>query len=272
MIKKNESISVRRTTLRVDLRKKSAQPFEDEVVLESQVSLYINGHQYSTMSVSPSEIRELTVGHLMAEGIINKLDEILELKIDEGRIDVQLSKEPPMDRMRIISTECGSGERKIPPRVWMKPKKQDSVKFTSQAIIEATKNLNLSAETYRKTGGTHVAALMDEQGCILAVSEDISRHSAVDKVIGRAVLQGLRLDEIFLTSSGRITSDIVIKAANVGIPVIVSISAPSDKAIKLAEMTGLTLIGFVRGKRFNIYTHPERIILRKKSVRSALST
>ena len=263
MIKENieESASIRHTILRVDLRRKSAQPFMDEVVLESRVSLYINGYHYSVMTVTPLEIRELAIGHLMADGLIDKLDDILELKISKGRVDVQLSKEPPIGKTRIISTECGSGERKMSPRIWMKIKKQSSsVRFASQAIIEAIKNLNSSAETYRKTGGTHAAALMDGQGCILAVSEDISRHNAVDKVIGKAVLQGLDFKETFLTSSGRITSDIVIKAANVGIPVIVSISAPTDKGIKLANMMGLTLIGFARGKRFNIYAHPERII------------
>jgi len=255
-----EPTSIRHTILRVDLRRKSAQPFLDEVVLESQVSLYINSYHYSVMSVTPLEIRELTIGHLMAEGLIDKPDEILELKISKRRVDVQLSKEPPIGKTRIISTECGSGERKRPPRIWMRLKRQrSSVRLASQAIIEAVKNLNSSAEIYRKTGGTHAAALMDRQGRILAVSEDISRHSAVDKVIGKAVLQGLDFKETFLTSSGRITSDIVIKAANVGIPVIASISAPTDKGIKLADMMRITLIGFARGKRFNIYTHPERI-------------
>jgi len=275
MIEENpeKSASTRHKTLRVDLRKKSAQSFMDEVVLESQVSLYINGYHYSVMSVTPFEIRELAIGHLMAEGLIDKMDEILELKISKGRVDIQLSKKLLMEKTRIISTECGPGERKIPPQIWMELKKQNfPVRFASQAIIEAAKNLNLSAETYRKTGGTHAAALMDEQGCILAVSEDISRHSAVDKVIGKAVLQGLNFKEIFLTSSGRITSDIVIKAANVGIPMIVSISAPTDKGIKLAKMMGLTLIGFARGKRFNIYAHPERIILCRDPGGSGLCT
>jgi len=265
MLKENaeEPVSTQHKILRVDLKRKSAQSFPDEVVVESQVSLYINGHHYSVMSITPFEIRELAIGHLMAEGIINKMDEIIELKISKRRIDVQLSRELPIEKTRIISTECGSGERKISPRVWMKLKKENSpVRFTSQAIMEAIKNLNSSAEIYRKTGGTHAAALMDKQGGILAVSEDISRHSAVDKVIGKAVLRGLDFKETFLTSTGRITSDIVIKAANVGVPMIVSISAPTDKGIKLATMMGLTLIGFARGKRFNIYAHHERIILR----------
>jgi len=263
MVKNSEeSALIHHTTLRVNLRKKSAQPFMDKVVLESQVSMYINGIHYSVMTVSPFEIRELAIGHLIAEGLVNNPDEILELKIIKGRIDIRLSKELPIEKTRIISTECGSGKKKMSPHIWMKPKKQvPLVRFDSKVIIKAAKNLNSSAEIYRETGGTHAAALMDGQGGILAISEDISRHSAVDKVIGKAVLQGLDFKEAFLTSSGRVTSGIIMKIANVGIPVIVSISAPTDKGIKLAEMIGLTLIGFARGKRFNIYTHPERIIL-----------
>ena len=260
------SASTQHQILKVDLRRNSALSFMDEIVVESQVSLYINGSRYSVMAITPLEIRELTIGHLMAEGIVDQTDEIVELKISRGRVDVQLSKELPMGKTRVTSTECRSGERRIPPQVWMKLEKQiPHVRFTSQTIMEAIKNLNSSAEIYRRTGGTHAAALMDEQGRILTISEDISRHSAVDKVIGKAVLRGLDFKEIFLASTGRITSDIVIKAANVGIPVIVSISAPTDKGIKISKMMGLTLIGFARGKRFNIYTHPERIILPKNS-------
>jgi len=263
MIKGNTEGSslIRHMTLRVDLGRRSAQQFADEIVSESQVSLYINGSYYSAMTILPFEIKELVVGHLTVEGIIEKIDDILELEISKQRIDIQLRKELPMRKTRIISTECGSEERSIPPRIWMKPKKQDStIRLVSQVIIEAVKNLNLSAEIYRRTGGTHSAALMNKQGCIMLISEDISRHSAVDKVIGKAILQGLNFKEVFLTSSGRITSDIVIKAANVGIPIIVSVSAPTDKGIKLADMMRITLIGFARGKRFNIYTHPEKII------------
>ena len=93
----------------------------------------------------------------------------------------------------------------------------------------------------------------------MAVSEDIGRQNAIDKIIGKAALEGLDFKRTLLASTGRLTPEMVIKAANVGIPVIVSISAPTDEGIKLAEMVGLTLIGFVRGRRFNIYTYHERI-------------
>jgi len=264
MLEKNmkEPILTQHRILKVNMRRNSIQSFDDDIVVESRISLYINSHHYSIISLTPFEIKEFTVGHLIAEGIINKLDEIVELKIDKKRVDVQLNIEPRMGETRIISIECGSKEIKINPQLWMKLKKQISPgRFFPQAIMKAVRNLNLSAETYRKTGGTHAAAIMDKQGCILAVSEDISRHCAVDKVIGKAALQDLNFKEVFLTSTGRVTSGIIIKTINVGIPLIVSLSAPTDKGIRLANMMELTLIGFARGARFNIYTHPERIIL-----------
>jgi len=92
----------------------------------------------------------------------------------------------------------------------------------------------------------------------LAFSEDIGRHNAIDKVVGRAALRGVNFRRPLLASTGRLAAEMVVKAANVGIPVIVSLAAPTDKGMNVAEMVGLTLIGFVRGKRFNIYTYPER--------------
>jgi len=256
-----KSVSTRLAVWRVDLRRKSIEPFTDEVVVESQVNLYINGHNYAALSVTPFEVRELAVGHLMTEGIINELNEIVELKISKERVDVQLSKEVPLIDIRVISAECGSRGRKIHPHVWMKSKKLSGVpvRFAPQTIMEAVRNLNLMAEIYRKTGGTHAAALIDEESRVLAVSEDISRHNAVDKVVGKLVLQGLDFNRTLLALTGRVSSDIVIKAVNVGIPLIASLSAPTDMGVKIAETTGLTLVGFARGRRFNVYAHPERI-------------
>jgi len=97
----------------------------------------------------------------------------------------------------------------------------------------------------------------------LEFSEDIGRHNALDKVIGKATLEGVEFTRTLLASTGRLTSEMVIKAASAGIPVIVSMAAPTDKGIKIAEITGLTLIGFARGRRFNIYTNPERIVINK---------
>jgi FdhD protein len=128
-------------------------------------------------------------------------------------------------------------------------------------ISDAVRGLTSLAEVFRKTGGVHVAALYTSKGKLVTYSEDIGRHNAVDKVIGTVALKSTSLSDKFLASSGRLTGDIVLKAARVGIPVLASLSAAVSSGVEAARLTRLTLIGFVRGTRMNVFTHPERIIL-----------
>ena len=121
--------------------------------------------------------------------------------------------------------------------------------------------MQLETPLYRETGGCHGAAIFDIEGNLLCAKEDIGRHNAIDKVIGEMILNNHSFKNVFLISTGRLTSDSVLKAIRAKIPIIASISAPIESGIKLAFAYGITLIGFARGKRMNIYTHPERIEL-----------
>jgi FdhD protein len=116
------------------------------------------------------------------------------------------------------------------------------------------------AETFRKTGGVHVAALYSAGGELLSLSEDVGRHNAVDKVIGDGVTKNLNFENSFLALSGRLSGDIVLKSARMRIPMVASLAAAINSGVEVAQRTGITLIGFVRGKRMNVYTYPERII------------
>lgn len=113
---------------------------------------------------------------------------------------------------------------------------------------------------FRETGGCHGAAIFDFNGNLLAIKEDIGRHNAIDKVIGELIIKKTPFDEIFLTSTGRLTGDSVLKAIRANIPIMASLSAPVESGIKLAFAYGLTLIGFARGAKMNIYSFPDRII------------
>jgi len=258
-----QPLAVEHEVLRINLRKGSVEPLRDEIVIEDHIELYVNDEHYAVFTCSPSQIKELVVGHLLTEGIIDKTEEIMGLEISKGKVRVHLNKKAKLgfsEKPRLILTECGGG--KIPPHLWMKTRRLKNalnVSFDSQTILRAVETLNSRAYLFRRTGGTHVSALLDEDGMVLAFSEDIGRHNAIDKVIGKSALDGADFQRTLLASTGRLTSEMVIKAAYVGIPIIVSISAPTDKGIKIAEMAGLTLIGFARGGRFNIYTCPERI-------------
>ncbi|MGQ9625230.1 MAG: formate dehydrogenase accessory sulfurtransferase FdhD, partial [Candidatus Bathycorpusculaceae bacterium] len=113
---------------------------------------------------------------------------------------------------------------------------------------------------FRKTGGVHAASIYQDNGKLLAFAEDVGRHNAVDKAIGKCALNKIAFSQCFLALSGRLTGDIVLKATNVDIPVVASIAAALDSGIEIARKANLTLIGFVRGKRMNIYNAPDRIL------------
>jgi formate dehydrogenase accessory protein FdhD len=131
----------------------------------------------------------------------------------------------------------------------------------ADVVSESTRRLNTIAEAFRRTGGVHVAALYTADGELVDCAEDVGRHNAVDKVIGSCALRKRDLSKCFLASSGRLTGDIVLKAARMKIPVVSSLAAATDSGIEVAKRAGVTLIGFVRGQRMNVFTFPERVTI-----------
>jgi len=119
--------------------------------------------------------------------------------------------------------------------------------------------LNAKASIYRQTGGVHASALYSKDGVELAFAEDVGRHNAMDKVIGVCAERDCEFGETFAVSTGRLSGDIVLKIARVGIPIVASISSVLSSGVEIAEATGVTLIGFVRGNRMNVYCYPGRV-------------
>jgi FdhD protein len=209
-------------------------------------------------------LKELAVGHLLTEGIIKSAEEIEEMVFKEKDIcNVKLKRGVNLEKRlkllqrfsRIILSACG-GSYQPSKRL---PKIKSNLKVKAEIIQNCVNNLNFIAETFRKTGGVHAAALYKNDGCLVAFAEDVGRHNAVDKVIGAGTLVNTDFGECFLTLSGRLSGDIVFKAARVGLPIVASLAAALDSGVELAKNADLTLIGFVRGKRMNIYNAPERI-------------
>jgi FdhD protein len=130
----------------------------------------------------------------------------------------------------------------------------------AKVVLESVKRLNVLAEKFRRTGGVHAAVLYSASGELAALSEDVGRHNAVDKVIGAGTTKKLDFEKLFLALSGRLTGDIVLKAARTRIPIIASMAAAINSGVEAAQLTRITLIGFVRGKRMNVYTYPERVV------------
>ena len=131
--------------------------------------------------------------------------------------------------------------------------------MSSELIFSSLMEMQKNTHLFRETGGCHGAAIFDAEGNLVAVSEDIGRHNAIDKVIGALLLKKEPFNNKILTSTGRLTGDSVLKAVRAQIPIVASLSAAIDSGIRLASSYGITLIGFARGKRMNIYANPKRI-------------
>ncbi|MEM3013603.1 MAG: formate dehydrogenase accessory sulfurtransferase FdhD [Candidatus Bathyarchaeia archaeon] len=241
----SKKVSEKKVITRIDVENKVVNKYKDNVVVETSIPLYVNSEFYALFTCSPTKIREMIIGNLLSQKIISKLDEIHYLKKHEGKIIVKLKQ-----------------NSKSSPRafIYKRLKKEFyPLKLTPETILNSANELGKKASVFRKTGGTHVACLYSAEGNLLLFSEDIGRYNAIDKVIGEATLKGIDLRKTFLTISGRVTIGIIAKAANMKIPVVISVSAPTDKAVEAAEKIGLTLVGFARNKRFNVYSHLERI-------------
>jgi len=229
---------------------------EDYVCIEERFGIYIVyedfGEFLAELSASPSQLRELGAGFVVCEGY-EKAGEIIDSWVEGKKIHVKVKAG---DELAIEDTPYPYKARKSK----LTNRKTDEIKVSPELILKISSSMTQLAETWKKTGGTHWAALFDKGGRVLAFSEDIGRHNAVDKVVGYAILNGLNLSELILASSGRMPYNMVKKVVNAGIPIVITKSPPTDKGVELARKHNITLIGFARGKRFNIYSGGYRIL------------
>jgi FdhD protein len=253
--------------VKIDVSAGKAVKETDYVAEEKPIHLFLNRTHYATIFCSPLKLGELAVGHTLSEGILKSPEEIKEISLKEAvcRIrlqpDVDLEKRLKLSRhfSRVIFSACGSTEPYQPAKKLAKIKSNITIK--ADVLLACVNQLNFIAETFRKTGAVHVAAIYKLNGILAGSAEDVGRHNAVDKAIGIAASKHTDFSSCFLALSGRLTGDIVMKAARVGLPMVVSMAAAIDSGVEVAKELNLTLIGFARGKRMNVYSCPERIIL-----------
>lgn len=249
---------------RFDLNQGSVGIISDEVAVDEAVCIFLNGRYFRALIASPGMRRELVVGHLFCEGIVESEDEIEEIEMQPAKVYVTLSKEIDLDRLiqgrvDLITTACGGSSRPLRTNKLDISKIASGVELSAQDILLMVRELNRQGTLFHSTGGVHSAMLCSPDGKCLAFAEDVGRHNAVDKVVGAGILIGASLDKCILISSGRQSGEMVLKAVRVGLPVIASVSAPLTSGIRVAEAAGITLICFVRGQRMNVYTHPHRV-------------
>lgn len=237
---------------------------EDAVTVEEPLTLFLNGKELVTLLCSPSYAEQLAVGFLFTEGIIEKGEDIEGIRCYEGKGVVNVSIRgngiPGANRgSRRITSGCGGGTSFYRDQDLKRLSKVSSQeKFDRAEITALMQEMGRKSRLFRETGGVHSSALA-RGGALVLFREDIGRHNAIDKIIGECILSHIPFDDACLMTSGRITSEITRKAGVAGIPVIASRSAPTSLAIRMAKELDLTIIGFVRGKRMNIYTAGWRI-------------
>ncbi len=260
-------VDTRREALILKVTGTAVEGVIDEVASELPVKLVLNNEQFVTLLCTPAELEELTIGFLLSEGLLRKRSSIKKIEIleQEATVRIELSDLPPdlssLFATRTISSGCGKGVTFTSFRTERDRRIPVTGKVMGLGDIRRLLSTfrNISA-LYLETGGVHSAALSDGKE-ILFFSEDIGRHNAVDKLIGKAFLQSVSIEDKVLLTSGRVTSEIMTKAARNRFPVLISRAAPSCMAISYAEDMGITLIGFARGERMNIYTWPNRITM-----------
>jgi len=241
----------------------------DELTIEEPLEISIGDKTIATTMRTPGHDDELAAGFLVSEAIVRTPNEIVKISTHENVSTVQLraGAKPKLNsaqRFGTISTSCGlCGKESIDAiRQNFPPIGSTSFRIKIETLLSLPTKLREAQSDFARTGGIHAAGIFDANGDALIVREDIGRHNALDKAIGRAFLEGkLPLDRHLLLVSGRASFEIVQKALAAGISIVASVSAPSSLAMQFAREANQTLIGFLRPPSFNIYSHVERIIL-----------
>jgi FdhD protein len=223
---------------------------------------------FALVHTLPTNYDSLIIGLLFTSRLITTPADIVDLKVGNQLAKVSLAVgsefREKLNAMRptarLVMGLCGPEEGALGTwRACDVPAIKTTFMVSPSIVQNAIQRMSKDMDLYRRTGGTHGAALADIDGNLVQVAEDVGRHNAVDRVIGKALQHNLALSDLVLVCSGRLTGDLVLKAAVARIPVVASISAAVSSGIELAEAAGITLVGFVRGARMNIYTHPDRV-------------
>jgi FdhD protein len=239
---------------------------DDIVVREFPLTVILNNQELVTLLCTPTHLDYLAIGFLSSEGLLKSKDEIKKITLNEQRGVVRVETEEENKQAgelvfkRLITSGCGRGASFYSAAdVVGQIKVESQTNISAVEVFELVREFQHRSQIFRTTGGVHSAALCDTKS-ILVFSEDIGRHNAIDKIFGECILKGIPTDGRVIITSGRVSSEILLKAAKRNIPLLVSKSAPTDIGVKLAGDMGITLIGFVRGKRMNVYANDWRVV------------
>lgn len=238
----------------------------EEIAAEFPLTIMLNGDEFATLVCSPSHLRDLLIGFLASEGVIRFYDEIKSINIDQDRGFAYIELSKSLDTLqldhskRFIGSCCGKSRQ-----FYFKSDVKTAKTITSRLSISAEQCYSLmklmqsQSEQFLRTGGVHNAAICTTDE-LLAIRTDIGRHNALDKIYGLILQERFTLSDKLIVFSGRISSEVLLKVSKIGVGILVSKSAPTDLALKLADDLGITVVGFARGNKMNVYSHPARIL------------
>jgi len=254
-------------------RQGRVQEAPDQVVMEEPLEIRLAGEPFQMLMRLPGLEKELALGFLHTEGIVRDLAEVITIHfcgtatdplLPPNVVDVMLTAEALERRGRrhleVAYSSCGLCAKEAVDEICRKvPPVASTLTIEPDQLLALMARLPEAQPVFKATGGTHAVALASLDGRVFLSAEDVGRHNAMDKVIGRALLEKRHFGELVALLSGRISFEMALKAARAGLPVLAAVSAPTTMAIELARELNLTLAGFVRGKSLNIYTHPQRL-------------
>jgi len=224
---------------------------QDPVARETTLTVVLNNGDKTDLLCSPSKLEYLAVGFLCSQGLLKSKDEVRKIELDrkEGVIHIETSGTTGG------FSNAESGVLPPAPGTIM----SNHLRISPRQVSSLMKNFVSRSSTFKATGGVHSVALCKGEN-ILIFSEDIGRHNAIDKVLGERLLKNIPPEECSIATTSRIPSGMLLKIARQNIPIIISKSAPTDLGVRLAEAAGITLIGFARGERMNVYSHNWRVV------------
>jgi FdhD protein len=224
---------------------------------EMALAIYVNRQELVTILCTPTKLNCLVLGFLYAEGIISGIGDVASMRVceEESLADVTLSNpEYELPTQRTLTSGCGGGAT-----FKTQGQRVDSdLVATPKEVLSLMKQLQEQMVLYQLCGGVHASALSDTKN-LLVVAEDIGRHNTLDNIQGECLLRGLSTRDRLLLSTGRISSEMLLKAAKMQAPVVVSRHSPTGSAVSLARDLGIALVGHARGSRLSVYSHPERL-------------
>lgn len=265
-MKKSERVSI--TKLMCD----ETQEMDDLVAVEEPLQITVDGVPIAVVMRTVGDDADLVMGFLITEGIVDAVASVkrIDLEQKQNHALVFLEEDVQVDLVRLqrnlySASSCGICGKASIDEVFLNIKKRenDSVRgkffISRKNLTEAPNRLKDSQDVFEQTGGLHAAGLFNRDGELLIIREDVGRHNAIDKVIGKALTDGIDLTDVMLQLSGRVSFEVIQKALMVGIPFVSAISAPTSLAIDFAKRGNLTLVGFMRGEKMNVYSSADRI-------------